>query len=90
LAGREARLDAPLMPPIIYEISSAVWVRAVRLADRGRAAGVAVPLAGLLVFACANVHGLDLAHDDAHFGQLATFAGSVDRLRQRTNRSSQG
>jgi predicted nucleic acid-binding protein len=54
-----------------YAISPAVWDRAVRLADRGRAAGVTVPLADLLIFACAQEHGLDLAHDDAHFEQLA-------------------
>jgi predicted nucleic acid-binding protein len=53
-----------------YEISSAVWERAVRLADRGRAAGVTVPLADLLIFACATEHGIDLAHDDSHFIQL--------------------
>jgi predicted nucleic acid-binding protein len=53
-----------------YEISSTVWERAVRLADRGRAAGVTAPLADLLIFACARVHGLDLAHDDTHFEQL--------------------
>ena len=54
-----------------YEISSAVWERAVRLADRGRAAGVTGPFADLLIFACAKEHRLDLAHDDAHFEQLA-------------------
>jgi predicted nucleic acid-binding protein len=53
-----------------YEISSAVWERAVRLADRGRAAGVTVPLADLLIFACATEHGIHLAHDDSHFTQL--------------------
>lgn len=53
-----------------YEISPAVWERAVRLADSGRAAGVTVPLADLLIFACARVHRLDLAHDDSHFSQL--------------------
>ena len=53
-----------------YEMSPAVWERAVRLADHGRAAGVTVPLADLLIFACARVHGLDLAHDDTHFQQL--------------------
>jgi predicted nucleic acid-binding protein len=53
-----------------YAISSAVWERAVRFADRGRAAGVTVPLADLLIFACATEHGLDLAHDDSHFIQL--------------------
>lgn len=54
-----------------YAISSEVWDRAIRLAGRGRAAGVTVPLADLLIFACARAHGLDLAHDDAHFEQLA-------------------
>ena len=53
-----------------YEISGAVWARAIRLADRGRAAGITVPLADLLIFACARVHELDLAHDDGHFDQL--------------------
>jgi predicted nucleic acid-binding protein len=54
-----------------YEISAHVWERAVQLADRGRTAGVTVPLADLLIFACAKIHELDLAHDDAHFEQLA-------------------
>lgn len=53
-----------------FEISAAVWDRAVRLADRGRAAGVTAPLADLLIFACAQEHKLDLAHDDGHFTQL--------------------
>lgn len=54
-----------------YEISSSVWERAVRLADRGRAAGLTVPLADLLVFACAKIHDVELAHDDRHFDELA-------------------
>ena len=54
-----------------YEISAEVWDRAIRLADRGRAAGVTAPLADLLIFACAKAHGLDVAHDDAHFDELA-------------------
>lgn len=54
-----------------YEISSVVWDRAVRLADRGRRTGMTAPLADLLIFACAKTHGLDLAHDDMHFEQLA-------------------
>ena len=53
-----------------YDITAAVWDRAIRLADRGRAAGLTTPIADLLIFACAKVHGLDLAHDDAHFTQL--------------------
>ena len=58
-----------------YEISSDVWERAVRLADRARAAGVTVPLADLLIFACAKIHAIDLAHDDAHFDQLTKLDG---------------
>jgi len=54
-----------------YEISSDVWERAIRLADRGRASGLTVPMADLLIFACAKTHELDLAHDDAHFDELA-------------------
>ena len=54
-----------------YEITGGVWERAIRLADRGRASGVTVPLADLLVFACARTHGLEIAHDDEHFDALA-------------------
>ena len=54
-----------------YAITDAVWERAVDLADRGRIAGVTVPLADLLVFSCARAHDLQLAHDDDHFRQLA-------------------
>ncbi len=58
-----------------YEISPAVWERAIRLADRGRERGVTAPLADLLIFACAKVHDLDLAHDDGHFVQLEQLDG---------------
>ena len=54
-----------------YEISREVWRRSIRLADRARASGVTVPLADFLIFACAKAHGLDVAHDDTHFDELA-------------------
>jgi predicted nucleic acid-binding protein len=54
-----------------YEISAEVWNRSIQLADRARASGVTVPLADLLIFACAKIHRLDVAHDDAHFDELA-------------------
>lgn len=54
-----------------YEISPEVWTRSIHFADRGRASGVTVPLADLLIFACARIHGLDVAHDDTHFDELA-------------------
>ena len=57
-----------------FSISPEVWQRAIQLADRGRAAGVTAPLADLLIFACAKVHQLELAHDDGHFTQLEQLA----------------
>jgi predicted nucleic acid-binding protein len=53
-----------------YEISAEVWTRSIQLADHARSSGVTVPLADLLIFACANVHGLEVANDDAHFDDL--------------------
>jgi len=66
---RTLRRYEALLP--IYEISSEVWDRSIQLADRGRSAGVTVPLADLLVYACAKLNGLDVAHDDSHFDKLA-------------------
>jgi len=54
-----------------YEMSPEIWERSIRLADRARAAGFTVPLADLLIFACAKRNGLEVAHDDAHFDELA-------------------
>ena len=54
-----------------YEISSEVWDRSNQLADRGAVGGLTVPLTDLLIFACARLNGLDVAHDDSHFDELA-------------------
>lgn len=54
-----------------YGISAEVWTRSIQLADRARASGTTVPITDLLIFACAAVHGLELAHDDSHFDELA-------------------
>lgn len=54
-----------------YAITTETWERAIRLADRGRAAGVSAPLADLLIFACAQLNDLEIAHDDEHFDSLA-------------------
>jgi predicted nucleic acid-binding protein len=62
------RRYAALLPD--YEISAAVWLRSIRLADRARSSGVTAPLADLLIFACAKIHGLEVAHDDTHFDEL--------------------
>jgi len=56
-----------------YAVSAEVWSRATHLADRGRGSGVTAPLADLIIFACAKVHRIDLAHDDRHFDELMTI-----------------
>ena len=58
-----------------YEITPATWERAIRLADRGRATGVTAPLADLLIFACAKLNDLEIAHDDEHFDALERVEG---------------
>lgn len=65
---RTLRRYEALLPS--YEISREVWDRSIQLADRGRAAGLTMPLADLLIFACAKLNGLEVAHDDSHFDQL--------------------
>lgn len=65
---RTLRRYEALLPS--YEISGEVWEYAIRLADRGRGSGVTVPLADLLIFACASINRLEVAHDDNHFEQL--------------------
>lgn len=54
-----------------YEITAETWEYAIRCADRGRAIGVTAPLPDLLIFACAKLNDLDIAHDDEHFEALA-------------------
>ena len=54
-----------------HGITAETWTRAIRLADRGRAAGVTAPLADLLIFACAKLNDLEVVHDDEHFDALA-------------------
>ena len=62
-----------------FEISAEVWEEAIRLAERGRASGVTVPLADLLIFSCAKRHGLDIAHDDGHFDELEKLEAEAGR-----------
>jgi predicted nucleic acid-binding protein len=69
-AERKALRQFDLLLPS-YAITDAVWERAGTLAERAAAARLAVPLVDLLVFACARVHDLQLAHDDDHFRELA-------------------
>lgn len=66
---RTLRRYEALLPD--YDITAVVWERAIRLADRGRTAGVTTPMADLLIFACATLNDLEIVHDDEHFDALA-------------------
>jgi predicted nucleic acid-binding protein len=56
-----------------HPITGETWNLAIRFADRARATGLTVPMADLLIFACAKLHGCHVAHDDDHFERLATL-----------------
>lgn len=53
--------------------TSEAWGEARRVADLARREGVTVPVADLIVFATARVHGLELFHFDSHFDALETL-----------------
>lgn len=54
-------------------ITLEVWERAIQLAGRARSAGVNCPYPDLLVFACAQMHGVELLHQDRHMDSLAAL-----------------
>ncbi len=56
-----------------YRITDEVWARAIKTADKGRAKGLVFPLADLLIFSCAKIHTLGLAHADQHFEQMESL-----------------
>src|SRR5437879_6178331 len=51
-------------------ITADVWQRAVFIAGHARHRGLTVPVTDLLIFACANVHGVEVQHFDRHFDLL--------------------
>jgi len=57
------------------EINQAVWETGYALAWQARAQGRTVPSSDILVFACAEYHGVGLEHDDEHFEMLAKLGG---------------
>lgn len=54
-------------------IDDGVWRVACDLAGRARRAGTTVPASNLVIFACAQVHGVELEHADEHFEMLAAL-----------------
>jgi len=54
-----------------------VWAEAVRLAVSCRRAGVTAPATDLLVYACAQVHGVNLEYSDRHFDDIRGVGGGL-------------
>ncbi len=53
-----------------FPIDDKVWEEACRTAVAAREKGLTVPNADLLIFACAQRHGVTLDHCDKHFDKL--------------------
>jgi len=51
--------------------SATVWEEAFTLSRRCRAAGVSVPAADVLIYACATHHGAELEHADGDFAAIS-------------------
>lgn len=64
-ALRELQEVLPLLP-----IGSAVWLKAMSVAQKCRGAGVTVPAADVVMAACAFHYGVELEHCDGHFGAI--------------------
>jgi predicted nucleic acid-binding protein len=60
----EQELEKVSTPP-------AVWETAIELAQACRKAGLSAPATDLLIAACAEHHGLQVLHRDAHFDHIA-------------------
>ena len=63
---RELERDLEKVPT-----SLAVWETASQLARNCRKAGISAPATDILIAACAQHHGLEILHRDAHFDYIA-------------------
>jgi predicted nucleic acid-binding protein len=52
-------------------IAAAVWERAIALIETLHRRGQRLPYPDLLIYACKEVHGVELFHRDKHFDLLA-------------------
>ncbi len=64
-------------------ITPAVWEAAKAVARSARKAGLTIPAADIVIFACAEHHGLAIVHHDDHFAQLARLRSKVSRTSKR-------
>ena len=56
-----------------FEILPEVWELACELSRQARARGKTVPVADLIITACARHHGLGIEHNDAHYDFLMSL-----------------
>ncbi|MGA2261098.1 MAG: PIN domain-containing protein [Acidobacteriota bacterium] len=63
---REMERDLPDL-----EINGATWDAACELARLARESGHTIPATDLLIAACAQLHGVEIEHEDEHFNVIA-------------------
>lgn len=69
---REMDIDLPKL-----ELNSEVWDEACSIGFAARSAGMVVPHADIVIFACAKVHRVRLEHADRHYDLLGQLRGTL-------------
>jgi predicted nucleic acid-binding protein len=74
-AGEETKSLTELETAVtVYSIDATVWQKARKLAFQSRREGITVPLADIIIAACAARYGLEVEHFDGHYDQLMPLA----------------
>jgi len=68
---------AAVLPEL--SIDREVWSRACEIAGRARRAGKTIPASDVLIFACAQRHGVAVEHADTHFDVLERLCANGER-----------
>lgn len=75
---REKRDLAELEKEItLFEVNTGVWQKARKLAVHCRDAGLTVPVADIVIAACADQYELELEHCDTHFDKILPIAAKL-------------
>jgi predicted nucleic acid-binding protein len=60
-----------------FELNTAVWLRARKLAVSSRKNGITVPTADIVIAACAAHYHLEMEHVDGHFDKIMPIAAKL-------------